>query len=162
MAAGKESNATSVERTSDRELVVRRTFKAPAHVVFKAWTTPELFKRWWVPKSAGMTMQSCELDVRTGGTYRLVFQHPAFPEPMAFFGKYIDVVPNARMVWTNDEAGEGGAVTTLTFEEKDGKTLLVKHDLFPSKEALDAEIASGATSGFDEQFAQLDEVLGSQ
>jgi uncharacterized protein YndB with AHSA1/START domain len=160
MAAGKENNPTTVERASDRELVVRRAFNAPAHIVFKAWTQPELFKRWWVPKSAGMTMQSCELDVRTGGTYRLVFQHPAFAQPMAFFGKYIDVVPNARMVWTNEEAEEGGAVTTLTFEEKDGKTLVVKHDLFPSKEALDTEIASGATSGFDEQFAQLDAMLG--
>jgi uncharacterized protein YndB with AHSA1/START domain len=165
MAAGNENNppmknTTSVERTSDRELVVTRTFNAPAHLVFEAWTKPELFKRWWVPKSAGMTMLSCELDVRTGGSYRLVFQHPAFEQPMAFFGKYIEVVPNARIVWTNEESDEGGAITTLTFEEKDGKTLVVKHDLFPSKDVLDAEIASGATSGFDEQFAELDEVLG--
>ena len=152
-------NRTKVERKSDRELVVTRTFNGPARIVFEAWTKPELFKRWWVPKSSGMTMLSCEMDVRTGGTYRLVFKHPSSGQPMAFFGRYIEATPPTRLVWTNDEGGEGGAVTTLTFEEKDGKTIVVLHDLYPSKEALDAAIASGSTSGFDEQFGQLDELL---
>src|SRR6478752_2859181 len=98
-------NPTTVERTSDRELVITRTVNGPARLVFEAWTKPELFKKWWVPKSAGMTLLSCELDVRVGGSYRLVFSHPAFPEPMAFFGKYLEVVANARIVWTNEEAG---------------------------------------------------------
>ena len=152
-------NRTTVERKSDRELVVTRTFNGPARTVFEAWTRPELFKRWWVPKSTGMSLLSCEMDVRVGGSYRLVFRHDAFPEPMAFFGRYIEVTPHSRLVWTNEEGGEGGAVTTVTFEEKGGKTLLVVHDLYPSKEALDAAIASGSTGGFSETFEQLDELL---
>jgi uncharacterized protein YndB with AHSA1/START domain len=152
-------NSTTVERKSERELVDTRTFNGPARHVFEAWTKPELFKRWWVPKSSGMTMLSCEMDVRVGGTYRLVFSHPSFEKPMAFFGRYTEVIPSSRLVWTNDES-EDGAVTTVTFEEKGGETLVVLHDLYPSKKALDDAIASGATSGFDDQFAQLDELLG--
>ena len=152
-------NHTTVERKSERELVVTRTFNGPARIVFEAWTKPDLFKRWWVPKSSGMTMLSCEMDIRTGGTYRLVFSHPSFEKPMAFFGRYIEVTPPSRLVWTNDEGGEGGAVTTVTFEDKGGATLVVLRDLYPSKEALDEAIASGSTSGFGEQFEQLDELL---
>ena len=153
-------NPTTVERTSERELVVTRTLNGPARLVFDAWTRPELFKRWWVPKSIGMSLVSCEMDCRTGGTYRLVFSHPAFPEPMAFFGRYNEVIPASRLVWTNDEGGEdGGAVTTVTFEDKGGATLVVLRELYPSKAALDEAIASGSTSGFGEQFEQLDEFL---
>ncbi len=152
-------NPTTTERTSDRELVVTRTFNGPARIVFEAWTKPELLERWWAPKSFGLTMISCEADVRVGGTYRLVFRHDAFPEPMAFFGRYIEVTPHSRLVWTNEEGEGGGQVTTVTFEEKGGKTLLVMHDLYPSKEALDAAIASGSTSGTGETFEQLDELL---
>ena len=157
--AGK--NPTKAERTSDRELVVTRTFNAPARIVFKAWTTPELFQRWWVPKSFGITILSCEMDIRTGGSYRLVMRHPAFEQPMPFFGRYIEVTPHARIVWTNDEGGESGPVTTVTFAEKGGATLVVMRDLYPSKEALDEAIASGSASGGqDETFDQLDAVLG--
>jgi uncharacterized protein YndB with AHSA1/START domain len=152
-------NPTTTERKSDRELVVTRTFNGPARIVFEAWTKPELLKRWWAPKSFGLTMISCEADVRVGGTYRLVFRHDASPEPMAFFGRYIEVTPHSRLVWTNEEGEGGGQVTTVTFEEKGGKTLLVMHDLYPSKEALDAAIASGSTSGTGETFEQLDELL---
>jgi len=152
-------NRTTVERKSERELVVTRTFNAPVRIVFEAWTKPELFKRWWVPKSVDMTMLSCEMDVRAGGTYRLEFGHPASEQPMAFFGRYIEVTPHSRVVWTNDEGGEGGPVTTVTFEERGGQTLVVLHDLYPSKEALDDAIASGSTGGFGEQFEQLDELL---
>jgi len=151
-------NQTTFERKSDRELVTTRTFNGPARIVFEAWTKPELFKRWWVPKSMGLSLLSCEMDVRVGGTYRLVFRHGA-SEPMAFHGKYLEVTPHSRLVWTNDEGGDAGPVTTVTFEEKAGKTLLVMHDLFPSKEALDAAIASGSTSGNSETFEQLDELL---
>ena len=147
-------NRTEVERTSERELVVTRTVNAPARLVFEAWTKAELFRRWWVPQSYGLTLLSCEMDVRVGGTYRLVF--PGDPEPMAFFGKYLEVIPNSRLVWSNDESPDG-AITTVTFEEKGGKTLLVMHDLYPSKEALDA--ASGSWDGMGETFAQLDEFL---
>ena len=152
-------NHTSVERKSDRELVITRLFNGPARLVYEAWTTPELLRRWWIPKSCCATFVSCEADVRTGGSYRFVFGHPDFEQPMAFFGKYIDVVPHARMVWTNEESGEGGAVTTVTFEDKGGATLVVMHDLYPSKDALDAAIESGSTSGFGETFEQLDAVL---
>jgi uncharacterized protein YndB with AHSA1/START domain len=152
-------NPTTTERKSDRELVVTRTFNTPARIVFEAWTRPELLKRWWAPKSFGLTMISCEADVRVGGTYRLVFRHDAFPEPMAFFGRYSEVTPHSRLVWTNEEGEGGGQVTTVTFEERGGKTLLVMHDLYPSKEALDAAIASGSTSGTGETFEQLDDLL---
>jgi uncharacterized protein YndB with AHSA1/START domain len=156
---GTDNKRTTVERKSERELVVTRTFNAPTRIVFEAWTKPDLFKQWWVPKSSGMTMLSCEMDIRTGGTYRLVFAHPAFEQPMVFFGRYIEVTPPSRLVWTNDEGGEGGAVTTATFEQRDGQTLVVLRDLYASKEALDEAIESGSTSGFGEQFEQLDELL---
>ena len=153
------NNRTTVERQSGRELVGRRTFNGPARIVFNAWTDPELFKRWWVPKSFGLTLLSCEMDVRTGGRYCLVFSHPASEQPMAFFGTYSEVIPHARIVWTNEEGGENGQTTTVTFEEKDGKTLLVMHELYPSKEALDDAIASGSTGAMPEQFDELDALL---
>lgn len=146
---------TIVERTSERELVVTRTFAAPAHIVFEAWTTPEIFKRWWAPKSIGVPLLSCEMDVRTGGKYRLEFGTDA-SSTWVFFGKYLEVIPNERLVWTNEEEVDG-AVTTVTFAEEDGKTRLVLRDLYPSKDAL--EEGAGSESGLDEQFEQLDEVL---
>src|SRR5579864_3684202 len=150
---------TTVERKSERELVVTRTFNGPAHVVFNAWTKPELLKRWWAPNSCGLYFLSCEADVRTGGTYRFVFSHPSSEQPMSFFGRYVEVTPHSRLVWTNDEGGEGGAVTTVTFEEKGGETFVVMRDLYPSKKALDDAIASGSTGGAGEQFEQLDQLL---
>ncbi|MEJ0045440.1 MAG: SRPBCC family protein [Rhodospirillales bacterium] len=148
-----------MERTSERELVVTRTFNGPARIVFQAWATPELFQRWWVPKSFGITLISCEADIRTGGAYRLVMGHASSDQPMAFFGRYIEVTPHARIIWTNDEAGGAGAVTTVTFEEKDGATQVVVHELYPSKEALDEAIESGSTCGWTEQFVQLDDLI---
>ena len=152
-------NRTTVERKSERELVVTRTFAAPARIVFEAWTKPELLKQWWAPKSFGVSFISCDADVRAGGTYRFVFRHPASEQPMEFFGRYLEVTPHSRLVWTNDEAGDGGAVTTVTFEQRGAETLVVMHDLYPSKEALDGAIASGSTGGFGESFEQLDELL---
>lgn len=151
---------TNVERASNRELVVTRTFDAPARLVFEAWTRPELFMRWWAPKSSGVPLRSCEMDVRTGGKYRLEFGQDA-ASTWTFFGKYLEVTPHSRLVWTNDEGEDEGAVTTVTFEETDSRTLLVLRDLYPSKEALEEAMASGATSCFDEQFGQLDELLAS-
>jgi uncharacterized protein YndB with AHSA1/START domain len=146
-------NITTVEKKSERELVVTRTFNAPARIVFEAWTKPELMKRWWVPKSMGMSLLSCEMDVRGGGKYRLVFG-----QGMEFFGRYTEVTPHSRLVWTNEEGGEDGSVTTVTFEEKGGKTLLVMSELYPSKEALDAA-GTGAADATHETFEQLDELL---
>src|SRR5690349_7925027 len=125
---------TTVERKSDRELVVTRTINGPARIVFEAWTKPELFKQWWAPKSFGLNLLSCEQDVRVGGRYRLVFSHPSASQPMEFFGTYKEVTPHSRLVWTNDEGDGDGPVTTVTFEEKGGQTLLVVHDLYPSKQ----------------------------
>ena len=147
-------NRTTVERKSDRELVTTRTFNAPARLVFEAWTRPELFKQWWAPKSMGMVLRSCEMDVRVGGTYRLEFE----PEGMAFFGTYLEVTPHSRLVWTNEESGDAGPVTTVSFEEKGGKTLLVLHELYRSKEALDAA-GTGAADATVDTFAQLDQLL---
>jgi uncharacterized protein YndB with AHSA1/START domain len=152
------NNPTTVERKSDRAIAVTRIFNAPAHIVYEAWTTPALVMRWWAPKSIPMTFVSCEADVRVGGKVRFVFTHPDWSEPMAFFGTYLEVVPNARLVWTNEESPDG-SITTVTFAEKDGQTLVTVHDLYPTKEALDNAIASGSTSGFPEQFGQLDELL---
>jgi len=148
-------NRTTVERKSERELVVTRTFDGPVRIVYEAWTKPELFMRWWAPKSRGVPMLSCEMDVRTGGSYRVEFGLDS-SESWAFFGKYLEVIPNARLVWTNEES-EDVAVTTVTFEAQGDMTLLTLHELYPSKEALDASI--GGTEGMPEQFEQLDELL---
>ena len=147
-------NRTTVERTSERELVVTRTFNRPAATVFEAWTTPELFRSWWVPKSMGASFRSCEMDVRVGGQYRLEFE----PDGMAFFGTYLEVTPPSRLAWTNEEGGEGGPVTTVTFEDQGDKTQLILHELHPSKEALDAA-GTGAADATVETFEQLDELL---
>ena len=150
-------NRTTVERKSDRELVVTRTFNGPARLVFEAWTKPELLEQWWAPKSFPISLLSCETDVRVGGGYRLVFGYEG--STMEFFGRYLEVTPPSRLVWTNDEGDEGGTVTTVTFEDLGSTTLLVVHDLYPSKEALDGAIASGSTSGMPEALDQLDELL---
>ena len=151
-------NATSVERKGDRELVVTRTFDAPPSTVFRAWSQADLFRRWWMPKSVtGASLLSCDMDVRTGGKYRLEFGVGG--SSMAFFGKYLEVVPDERIVWTNDE-GEEGAVTTVTFEERGGKTLLTFHEIYPSKEALE-EAITGSAATLPEQLDQLDGLLTS-
>jgi len=151
---------TTTDRRSELEVVVTRTFDAPARIVFDAWTKPDLLMKWWTPKSFGITFISCEADVRTGGSYRFVMGHPSFDQPMAFFGRYLEVEPPRRIVWTNEESEES-SVTTVTFEERDGKTHLVLSDLYPSKAALDEAMASGGIGGFPEQFDQLDIVLQS-
>jgi uncharacterized protein YndB with AHSA1/START domain len=147
-------NPTTTERKAERELVTTRTFNAPARLVFEAWATPGLFKRWWAPKSMGMSLRCCEMDVRVGGKYRLEFEG----SDMAFFGTYLEVTPYSRLVWTNEESGESGPVTTATFAESGGKTLLVLHELYPSQEALDAA-GTGAADVLVETFVQLDELL---
>ena len=150
-------NRTTVERKSDREVVVTRTINGPARIVFEAFTKAELLERWWVPKSMGMKLRSCEVDARVGGKYRLEFDVGG-PEPAAFFGTYVEVKPYSRLAWTNDEGGEGRSVTTVTFEEKGGKTLVVLRESYPSKEALDTA-GTGAADAMVETFDQLDELL---
>lgn len=157
---GGEKSRMSVERRGNRELVVTRTFNAPPSTVYRAWSQPELFQRWWVPRSAsGLSLVSCDMDVRTGGKYRLEFGVGG-SDTMAFYGKYLEVVPNERIVWTNDE-GEAGAVTTVTFGDQGGKTLLTFHEIYPSKEALE-EALQGSAAALPEQLEQLDELLSSK
>ena len=151
-------NPTTAERKGNRELVLTRTFDHPARLVFEAWTKPELFTRWWVPKSFGLVLLSCDMDARVGGKYRLVFR-VGENDSMAFFGTYVEVVPHSRLQWTNEEGGESGPVTTVTFEERDGRTRVVMTDRHPTRETLDAAIASGSTSGAGETFDQLDDLL---
>lgn len=160
--SGLRKNETTVERKSGRELVVTRIFNAPARIVFEAWTRPELLKRWWAPKSLGVSFVSCEGDFRTGGSYRFVFSHPCAEQPMEFFGRFIEVTPPSRIVWTNEEGGEASSVTTVSFEDRGDETLVIMSDVYPSKEALDEAIASGSTSGCSETFEQLDELLVTQ
>ena len=150
---------TTIGKRSDRELVVTRTFDAPARMVWDAWAKPELFQQWWAPKSSGVPMLSCEMDVRPGGGYRIAFGQDA-EHAMAFYGKYIEVTPPSRLVWTNDEGGEAGAVTTITFEETAGRTLLTLSELYPTAEAFDASFV-GMEDGYPEQLDQLDELLAS-
>ena len=152
---GATAYRTTAERRSDREMVVTRTFDAPARLVFEAWTRPELFKQWWVPKSSGLALLSLEQDVRVGGGYRLVFDL-GDSKTLAFFGKYLEVTPPSRLVWTNEESDDG-AVTTVTFEEQDGKTLLTLTEAYPTKESFERNV--GSTDGLPEQFGQLDELL---
>ena len=147
------TNRTTIERRSERELVITRTFHGPARILFQAWTTPELLKRWWAPRSYGITLQSCEADVRVGGTCRFVFGGGT-----VFYGRYLEVTPHSRLVWTNEEGGDAGFVTTVTFEEIAGTTRVVVHELHPSKEALDEARASGVEPGTVEAFEQLDEL----
>jgi uncharacterized protein YndB with AHSA1/START domain len=151
------TNTTKAERNGERGLIVTRSFNAPARLVFKAWTTPDLLKTWWCPKSTGASLIGCEIDLRTGGSYRYEFSHPSSERTMAFFGQYLEVVPDAKIVWTNEESPDG-AVSTLTLEEKDGRTLLTISEVYPSSEAVD-EALQGAAEGMPEQFAQLDELL---
>jgi uncharacterized protein YndB with AHSA1/START domain len=154
-------NQTNAERKSERELVVSRIINGPSHLVFEAWTNSELFKKWWVPKSAPITLVSCEMDVRTGGTYRLEFS--AGVQSAEFFGKYLEVTPYSRLVWTNEEGGADAAtITTVTFEEVNGATLVVVHDLYPSKEALDDAIATGSSGAMPEQLEQLEQLIAHQ
>jgi uncharacterized protein YndB with AHSA1/START domain len=152
-----EKNRTTLERKSEREHVITRTVNGPARLVFEAWTKPELLKLWWAPKSTGLSLLVCEADVRVGGTYRFVFGVGA-SEPMTFYGKYLEVTPHSRLVWTSEEGANGAAMTTATFEERDGKTLLVVSEVHPSKEALDSVIASGFEAGMRETLDQLDEL----
>lgn len=152
----RSDSRTAAERLSDVELVVTRTFDAPVRLVFEAWTRPELFMRWWAPQSMGVPLLACEMDVRTGGGYSVTFGHDA-SETATFFGKYLDVTPNARLVWTNEES-DNGAVTTVTFEENGDKTLLRLHERYPSKQTLD-DVLKGMEGGMAEQFAQLDALL---
>ena len=156
-------NETIVERTSDRELVVTRTFDAPARIVFDAWTKPELLKRWWAPKSFGATLFECEQDLRVGGAYRFVFGRDR-KDPEVFSGRYVEVDPPSRLVLTQlyeRMSDVGDVVVTADFEESQGRTRLTLRHLFPSKEALEGALASGMERGMRVTLDQLDALVAS-
>ena len=156
-SGGGARNRTPVERKGDRELIATRTFDSPPSAVYRAWSQPELFQRWWLPRSlSGVSLAACDIDVRTGGKYRLEFSVGA-PDNMVFNGKYLDVVPDARIVWTNDEGPEG-AITTVTFEHEGSGTRLTFHETHPSKSALE-EAFRGPAAGLPEQLDQLADLL---
>lgn len=157
MAQQGEGSGVTVARTSERDLVVSRTVRGPARAVWAAWTRAELFARWWVPASCPLPLVACELDVRVGGRYRLAFR--AGDATMEVFGTYVEVAPPSRLAWTNEEGDAGVTITTVTFEERGAETRVVVHDRYPSREALDAALASGATSGTPESLDQLDAFL---
>ena len=147
---------TTVDRPTDRQMVITRAFDAAPAAVFAAWTTPETLKRWWTPKSSGMALLSCEIDARPGGRYRFEIGRPGAP-PLVFFGRYLEAAANARLVWTNEE-GPDGAVTTLTLEAAGGQTRLTLSETYPTPAALDGAI-EGMQAGMTETFAQLDALL---
>jgi uncharacterized protein YndB with AHSA1/START domain len=152
---------TQVERVSDRELLLRRVFRARPRTVFDAMTKPELVRRWWAPRSLGVVLFDCEADVRVGGSYRYTFGRPGEP-PMAFSGTYVEVAPGARLVYTQifepmRAAGEG--VITATYDVHPEGTLLVQRERYPSKEVLDGAIASGMERGMRETLEQLAALL---
>jgi len=155
---------TKMERTSDRELRIERSFEAPARIVFDAWTRAELVSRWWAPSALGVEIRSCEADVRVGGRYRYVLQARA-ATVLAFSGEYREVVPHSRLVYTSSfeptASGAVGepAVVTVSFDEQDGRTRLVARELYPSKQVLDDVLASGMETGMRATMDQLDELV---
>ena len=155
-------NDTSMELRADREIVIARTFRAPRRIVFDAWTRPEFVRRWWAPKSLGAEIADCQADVRVGGSYRYVTR--AAGNEFAFSGKYTEVTPHSRLVYTQifePMAEAGAAVVTVTFDEHDGNTRLVAHELYPSKETREAALASGMEHGMRETMNQLDALVAS-
>jgi uncharacterized protein YndB with AHSA1/START domain len=154
-------NDTVMRLEGDREIVISRTFNAPARLVFDAVTKPELLKRWWAPKSLGVALVQCDADVRPGGTYRYVMQKGNGPL-MAFSGTYREESPPARLVY--DEIFEpmaalGSAHVSVTFEEHDGKTRYVMRSVYASKQARDGVVASGMEKGMRESMDQLEALV---
>jgi uncharacterized protein YndB with AHSA1/START domain len=173
MAASKGSelmlkSRTSLERASDRELVIARTFNGPARIVFDAWTRPEHVSRWWAPQALGVSVVSCDAEVRVGGRYRYVLQ-PRKGGAIAFSGEYLEVTPHSRLVYTSffeptalgPMEGVPAVVVTVTFDEQDGRTHMVSRELYPSKEVLDGALASGMEPGVHATMDQLDELVSS-
>lgn len=157
---------TTLRLEGDREIVIERTFNAPARIVFDAWSQPELVERWWAPRSRGVAVVQIVATVRTGGSYRYVLSHR--DRQFAFSGAYIEVTPPARLVYTQIfEPAAGGAqpgdaeiVVTVTFDERDGRTRVRSHTQCLSAEVRDGIIASGMEHGMRETMEQLEELVG--
>jgi uncharacterized protein YndB with AHSA1/START domain len=163
------ANETTLSLEGDREIVITRTFNGPARIVFEAWTRPEHVRRWWAPRSRGVSLTACDADVRVGGRYRYVARLDRGGE-FAFTGRYVEVAPPSRLVYTEVfEPTAAGAkpddpevVVTVSFEERDGRTHVVSRSLCPSKDVRDAIIASGMEHGMRESMDQLDALVASR
>src|SRR5512134_752897 len=155
--AAVSSGTAKVTLPTDEQILITREFDAPKELVYKAWTTPELVKRWWHANRGEMT--TCEIDLRVGGGWRYVMVTPDGFE-VGFHGEYREIVPNERLVSTEVYEGmpDGEALDTLTLTEVDGRTtleILVQHQ---SKEHRDAHIASGMEDGMQDAMDLLEQV----
>jgi len=151
------SGTATVTLPEDEQILITREFDAPRHLVFRAWTTPELVRRWWSGNRGEMTV--AEIDLRVGGAWRYVMVTDDGLEA-AFHGEYREIIPNERIVSTEVYEGmpEGEALNTVKFTEKDGRTtltILVQH---ASKEARDAHIGAGMEGGMQEGMDLLEQV----
>jgi uncharacterized protein YndB with AHSA1/START domain len=160
MAAVRSSGTAMVTLPEDEQILITREFDAPKHLVYKAWTTPELVKRWWSGNRGETTI--VEIDLRVGGAWRYVMVTDGGFE-VAFHGEYREVVSNERIVSTEVYEGmpEGEALNTVTFDESDGRTtltILVQH---ASKETRDAHIESGMETGMQEAMDKLEQIASS-
>jgi uncharacterized protein YndB with AHSA1/START domain len=150
---------TTLERTSDREIVITRSFRAPPRIVFEAFTKSEHVRKWWAPRSRGVELVACDADVSVGGAYRYVMRVRDLGD-MAFSGRYVELTPPSRLVYTQvfepmKDAGE--AVVTVTFDAEPGeRTKMTSRERYPSKDALEAAIQSGMEGGMRESMDQLD------
>ncbi len=156
-----EAHRMSLERTSDTTLVITRTLRAPPAIVFEAWTNPDYVRRWWAPLSRGVTLTECDADLRPGGEYRYVLTRGK--ERFAFYGKYLEITPPSRLVYTQifEPFPDAEARITVSFEADGGYTRLVSREVYPSKVALDGALHSGMEDGARETFQQLDELVAS-
>jgi uncharacterized protein YndB with AHSA1/START domain len=148
---------------SDREIAMTREFNAPRAMVFDAWTTPELVRR-WLGAFGDWTMPVCEIDLRVGGTYRYLWRNSVTESEMGMGGVYREIVVPERIVATekfDDPWYEGDAVSMVTFTEEDGRTTLVETVTYASKEVRDAVLQSPMESGVAASYDRLEEMLAS-
>jgi uncharacterized protein YndB with AHSA1/START domain len=156
------SGTAKVTLPTDEQILITREFDAPAHLVYRAWTTPELVRRWWHAKRGEMT--TCEIDLRVGGTWRYVMV--ADGQEVGFHGEYREIVPNERIVSTETYEGlpegvseeEGSTLNTATFTETDGRTTVAILVQAPNRTTRDAIIDSGMEAGLQDALDLLEEV----
>jgi len=155
---------TSMELRDDRDVVIARTFNAPARLVYDAWTKPEFVRRWWAPRSHGVSLVVCDADIRVGGAYRYVMRKDGdgADGDIGFSGRYVELTPHSRIVLTQifePMADAGEVVITVSFDEVDGQTHLVSQERYPSKEARDAAVGAGMEQGMRESMDQLEALV---
>jgi uncharacterized protein YndB with AHSA1/START domain len=157
------SGTATVSLPTDEQILISREFDAPRHLVYKAWTTPELVKRWWSANRGEVTL--ADIDLRVGGRWRYVMVTTDGGLEVGFHGEYREIVPNERIVSTEvyegvpqGEGPEQGTLNTATFTEADGRTTLTILVEAPSKEIRDAIIDSGMEAGMQDALDLLEQV----